>query len=160
MDSGAESYRRYLAGEDEGLAEIVRAYKDGLILYLNGYVNDLPLAEELAEDTFFRLIAKRPRFSGRSSFKFWLYAIGRHVAVDWLRRNARLVSAPAETLEACLREEQSLEQAFIRDEGKIAPSTGRCGRCPPTTGPCCGWSTLRRSPAGRRPASCTRAPAR
>lgn len=60
MDSGADSYRRYLAGEDEGLAEIVRAYKDGLILYLNGYVNDLPLAEELAEDTFFRLIAKRP----------------------------------------------------------------------------------------------------
>lgn len=40
--------------------------------------------------------------------------------MDWLRRNARLVSAPAETLEACLREEQSLEQAFIRDEGKIA----------------------------------------
>lgn len=46
MDNGASSYRRFLAGDDEGLAEIVREYKDGLILYLNGYVRNLYVAEE------------------------------------------------------------------------------------------------------------------
>lgn len=69
MDSGADSYRRFLDGDDEGLAEIVREYKDGLILYLNGYVNNLHIAEELAEDTFFRLITRKPKFSGKSTFK-------------------------------------------------------------------------------------------
>ena len=64
MDSGADSYRRFLDGDDEGLAEIVREYKDGLILYLNGYVNNLYIAEELTEDTFFRLITRN--FSRRS----------------------------------------------------------------------------------------------
>lgn len=77
MDSGADSYRRFLDGDDEGLAEIVREYKDGLILYLNCYVNNLYIAEELTEDTFFRLITRKPKFSGKSTFKSWLYAIGR-----------------------------------------------------------------------------------
>ena len=76
MDNGAISYRRFLEGDDNALEEIVEDYKDGLILFLNGYVNNIYIAEELTEDTFFRLITKRPRFSGKSSFKSWLYAIG------------------------------------------------------------------------------------
>ena len=42
-----DSYRRFLAGDESGLAQIICAYKDGLILYLNGYVHDISLAEEL-----------------------------------------------------------------------------------------------------------------
>ncbi len=41
MDNGASSYRRFLDGDDKGIAEIVGDYKDGLILYLNGYVNNI-----------------------------------------------------------------------------------------------------------------------
>ena len=78
MDNGASSYRRFLDGDDKGLVEIVGDYKDGLILYLNGYVNNIFIAEELTEDTFFRLITKKPRYSGKSTFKSWLYAIGRN----------------------------------------------------------------------------------
>ena len=89
MDNGASSYRRYLDGNDNGIAEIVAAYKDGLILYLNGYVENIHTAEELTEDTFFRLVAKKPWFSGRCSFKTWLYTIGRNVAIDSLRRGAK-----------------------------------------------------------------------
>ena len=38
MDNGERSYRRFLDGDDKGLAEIVRDYSDGLTLYLNGIV--------------------------------------------------------------------------------------------------------------------------
>ncbi len=31
MDNGASSYRRFLDGDDRGIAEIVENYKDGLI---------------------------------------------------------------------------------------------------------------------------------
>ena len=84
MDNGASSYRRFLDGDDKGIAEIVGDYKDGLILYLNGYVNNILIAENLTEDTFFRLITRKPRYSGKSTFKSWLYAIGRNVAVDFI----------------------------------------------------------------------------
>ncbi len=119
MDNGASSYRRFLDGNDEGIAEIVGEYKDGLILYLNGYVKNIYVAEELTEDTFFRLITKKPRFSGKSTFKSWLYAIGRNVAVDYIRHNAKLLNTPIEDMESCLSEEESLEQSYIKEERKI-----------------------------------------
>ena len=119
MDNGASSYRRFLDGDDKGIAEIVGDYKDGLILYLNGYVNNIFVAEELTEDTFFRLITKKPRYSGKSTFKSWLYAIGRNVAVDFIRHNSKLLNTPIEDMENYLSEEQSLEQSYIKEERKI-----------------------------------------
>lgn len=86
---------------------------------MNGYVNNIYIAEELTEDTFFRLITKKPRFLGRSTFKSWLYAIGRNVAVDFTRRNSKLLNTPIEDMESYLSEEQSLEQAYIKEERKI-----------------------------------------
>lgn len=119
MDNGAGSYRRFLDGDDAGIAELVGAYKDGLLLFLNGYVNNLSVAEELTEDTFFRLITRKPQFSGKSSFRSWLYAIGRHTAMDHLRRRARLSDTPVEDMESCQAEEQSMEEAYIREERKL-----------------------------------------
>ncbi len=119
MDNGAESYRRFLAGDIGGIAEIVSEFKDGLILYLNSYARNIYVAEELTEDTFFRLITKKPPFFGKSSFKSWLYAIGRNTAVDFIRRTSRLASTPIENLEKYTSEVESLENAYIRDERKI-----------------------------------------
>ena len=119
MDNGASSYRRFLDGDDKGIAEIVEDYKDGLILYLNGYVSNIYIAEELTEDTFFRLITKKPRYSGKSTFKSWLYAIGRNVAVDFIRHNSKMLNTPIEDMENYLSEEQSLEQSYINEERKI-----------------------------------------
>ena len=47
MDNGASSYRRFLEGDDSGIVEIIRDYKDGLIFFLNRYVNNIHTAEEL-----------------------------------------------------------------------------------------------------------------
>ena len=116
MDNGASSYRRYIDGDDNGIAEIVAAYKDGLILYLNGYVENIHTAEELTEDTFFRLVAKKPWFSGRCSFKTWLYTIGRNVALDHLRRHPKGNEISLEDLENYLAEEADLERFYLREE--------------------------------------------
>ena len=87
MDNGASSYRRFLDGDDKGLAEIVRNYSDGLILYLNGIVNNISVAEELMEETLYKLITKKPKFKEKYSFKTWFYTIGRNVAIDYLRHS-------------------------------------------------------------------------
>ena len=120
MDNGASSYRRFLDGDDYAIAEIVGAYKDGLILYLNGYVHNVFVAEELAEDTFFRLITKKPRFGGNSSFKSFLYAIGRNVAVDYIRHRSKVRQMPLEEAENHIAAVESLEQTYLREEQKLA----------------------------------------
>lgn len=37
MDNGESSYRRFLSGDDQGMAELVYEYRNGLLLYLNSY---------------------------------------------------------------------------------------------------------------------------
>ena len=89
MEHGIDSYQRFLDGDESALAEIIASYKDGLILYLNGFVGDLMTAEELTEETFVKLVLKRPVFYRTSAFKTWLYAIARNTAMDHLRRHKR-----------------------------------------------------------------------
>lgn len=118
MDNGAGSYRRYLDGDDNGLVELIRDYKDGLTLYLTGITGSFSLAEELMEETFFKLAVKKPKFSGKSSFKTWLYAIGRNAAVDALRKSSKFSGSPAEAHRE-LPDERSIEQDYLKEEQKI-----------------------------------------
>ena len=119
MDNGASSYRRFLDGDDAALAEIVRDYRDGLILYLNGIVNNISVAEELMEETLFKLITKKPRFNAKYSFKTWLYTIGRNVAIDYIRQNSKLSDTSFDDLENYIQDEYDLERLYIIEEQKI-----------------------------------------
>ena len=119
MDNGAENYRRFLSGDNDGLVEIIREYKDGLIFYLRGFTDDILQAEELAEDTFVRLVTKRPRFNQRSKFKTWLYTIGRNIALDHARRKTRYVELSYGEYPEIANEEASLEQVYIQEERSI-----------------------------------------
>lgn len=119
MDNGASSYRRYLDGDDSGLTELIRDHKDGLILYINGITGDFCLAEELMEDTFFKLATKKPRFSGKSSFKTWLYSIARNAALDCLRKRKHLSDTPPDKFYD-LSDERDIEQDYLREEQKIS----------------------------------------
>jgi RNA polymerase sigma-70 factor (ECF subfamily) len=115
MDNGESSYRRFLAGDDEGLHEIICKYRTGLILYLNSFVQNIHTAEELTEDTFAELAIRCPKFSGKSSFKTWLYAIGRNITAKYLRKHAKLSIVPLESQEY-LADEESLESNYIKNE--------------------------------------------
>lgn len=119
MDNGTVNYQLFLEGNDDAFVEIVREYKDGLIFYLNSITNNIHIAEDLAEDTFVKLGIRKPKDNVKASFKTWLYAIGRNVAIDHLRRNARLCEVSIGECTELLADEESLEKAYIREERKI-----------------------------------------
>ena len=106
MDNGASSYHRFQAGDVNALEELVELYSDGLILFINGFVNNLAVAEALADETY----------KGRCSFKTWLYKIGRNNALDHLRRQSRFPQTPVEELENQLPDRESLERQVLRSE--------------------------------------------
>ncbi len=119
MDNGESSYRRFLDGDDEGFVEIIKEYKDGLMLYLNNYVQNIYTAEDLVEDTFVKIVTKKPNFSGKSSFKTWLYAIGRNTATDFVRRHSKISTVSVEDETIILRDEENAEREYLREEQKI-----------------------------------------
>ena len=92
MDNGASSYRRFLDGDKNALIDIIENYRRGLVLFINSITGDFCLAEEIAEETFLKLYVDRPKFSGKSSFRSWLYSIGRNTAIDHIRKALKLIS--------------------------------------------------------------------
>ena len=119
MDNGASSYRRFLEGDDDGIVQIIKDHKDGLILYLNSFVQNIHLAEDLTEDTFVKLIARRPRFYGKSTFKTWLYAIARNVALDFQRKSAKLPTVSADEDMTLIVDEADMARQYLQTERKL-----------------------------------------
>lgn len=117
MENITGSYLRFLAGDNSGLTEVIAAYKDGLVLYLTGFVGNIAIAEELTEETFVKLVLKRPSFYQNSAFKTWIYSIARNTAIDYLRRNRR-ADIPLEEAPQ-LADEANLERTYIQQEKKI-----------------------------------------
>lgn len=120
QDNGANSYRRFREdGDKTGLVEIIRDYKDGLILYLTSIVGNVYIAEDLAEDTFVLLGAKKPKDKGNASFRTWLYTIGRNRALDYLRKNHRRTIINFDQCEEISDDEIDLEKMYIKKERNI-----------------------------------------
>ena len=117
MDNGASSYRRFLDGDKNALIDIIEDYRRGLILFLNNITGDFCLAEELAEETLLKLYVDRPKFSGKSSFKSWLYSIGRNTAVDHIRKASKLDEVPVDDFYE-VADMEDIERNYIKSEDK------------------------------------------
>ena len=116
MDNGASSYHRFLEGDESGLEELVEAYSDNLIFFINRFTNDLALSEDLMSDTFLELIVKKPRFVGDSSFKTYLFKIGRNKAFDYLRKQKRTVTVPFHNAENEISDVISIENNILKND--------------------------------------------
>ncbi len=75
-----ENYRRYLEGDEEGLAELMRKYGSPLTLYIDGYLHDIHEAEDLMIDVFSYLFTKKPRIRD-GGLRAYLYKAARHMAL-------------------------------------------------------------------------------
>lgn len=127
MDNGASSYRRFRDNNDEsGLEEIIREYRDGLIFYLNRIVGNIHTAEELAEDVFVLLGTKKPRDKGKGSFKTWLYTIGRNIALNYLKQNARVTKIPVDQCPELTAGETDFAMVDVRADQKLAVRRALC----------------------------------
>ncbi len=117
MDNG--SYLRYLNGDETAFAEIVREYFPNLTFFINRYVHDPHMAQDLAIDTFTELIVHPKRYHPKTSLKTYLFAIGRHKALNYVKRRDRFSFTELTEAER-LPEEISLEDAVIADARKQA----------------------------------------
>jgi len=110
-------YSRFLLErKEEDFRILLERHRESLILFINGYVHDLDDAEELMLDAYARAAAGTSAFSGRSSFKTWLFSIGKKLALMHLRKAGRLF--PLQT-EASDEAAPPPEMDILRDERKL-----------------------------------------
>ncbi len=80
-------YSRYIReGREEDLKILLERHREKLALFLYGITGSMEDAEELMLDSFAAAAAGIPPFRGRSSFRTWLFSIGRNQALMYLRK--------------------------------------------------------------------------
>jgi len=118
MDNGASSYRRFLDGDESAFDEIMIGYRDNLTFFINRYVHDPDVAEDIAIDVFVQLLVHRHRYNFKTSLKTYLFMIGRSRAIDYLRRKNRFRMVDVDEVEAELANEMTPEEFALGDERK------------------------------------------
>jgi len=109
-------YRRFLKSRnEEDLRLLFDRHRESLILFLMGYVRQEEDAEDLMMETFAVAASGTARFSGRSSFKTWLFAIARNKAASFLRAQRRKRDAAKET---AAEETDSPEMETLQEEDR------------------------------------------
>lgn len=117
MDNGASSYRRFLDGDQSGFDELINAYRDSLIYFINGFLNNLDESEDVAEEAFMELIVHPHRYSFRSSFKTYLFSVARNKAVDRVRKEKKISPAQIDDME--LEDLERIEKQIFKDENAV-----------------------------------------
>lgn len=117
MDNGASSYRRFLEGDKDALVDIIGDYREGLVLFLNNYIGDFCLAEEIAQETFIKLYAEKPKFSEKCSFKTWLYTIGKNAFLDYKKKYSKCEEYPITEIYN-VADQENIERNYIKSEEK------------------------------------------
>ena len=115
MDNGESSYRRFLDGDESAFGELLDMYSENLIFFINRYVRNISIAQEISEDVFVELLIHKRRYNFKTSLKTYVFTIARNKAVDYVRRCAKHPECAYEYIESeCDR--KSLEDEFLRKE--------------------------------------------
>jgi RNA polymerase sigma-70 factor (ECF subfamily) len=82
----------YLSGNEEALGELVNRHKDRIYTYIFMFVRDAPLAEDLLQETFIKVIDKlrTGKYQEQNKFLPWISRVAYNLCVDYYRREKRL----------------------------------------------------------------------
>jgi RNA polymerase sigma-70 factor, ECF subfamily len=75
----------------ELLADLVERSQRRLVRYLLYLTGRRDYAEDLAQETWIRVLQRGSQYNGRQRFDPWLFAIARNLAIDYLRKKRKAV---------------------------------------------------------------------
>ena len=75
----------------ELLADLVERCQHRLVRYLLYLIGRRESAEDLAQETWVRVLQRGSQYNGRQRFDPWLFAIARNLAIDYLRKKRKAV---------------------------------------------------------------------
>lgn len=110
-----------LDGDDNALRTLHERYVSQLFHYAYVQTGNHHDAEELLQDIFYKMASNLDKFQYKSSFKTWLFSIGRNVVIDFHRKQKRhrqSVPIPQPVLEPLTGISRSAEDEVFRNSLK------------------------------------------
>lgn len=126
----ADVVRLAQQGREPAFRELVRRYERPVFSLVYRMVRDREVAEDLAQETFIKVLNHIDRYSPEFKFSSWLFKIANNVAIDHLRRRrldtVSIDGAPdatsaseveASTIQLSAEQESPLEELASRELG-------------------------------------------
>jgi RNA polymerase sigma-70 factor (ECF subfamily) len=117
-------------GRDAAFRELIRRYERPVFSLIFRMVRDRELAEDLAQDTFIKVLNHIDRYRPEFKLSSWLFKIANNVAIDHLRRRTldtvSMDGAPhaqsaqaieATTIDVAADQESALDELEAREMG-------------------------------------------
>lgn len=104
---------RIRAGDEDAAEELVRRYYGAILRYCRWHCHDMEKAEDLTQETFFKLFRNLPEYDERKKFRAYLYTIAGHLCVDESRK-AKVCFLDEEDIPG--QESREMRQAEDREE--------------------------------------------
>ncbi len=111
-------------GSEAALEALVLRHRDRLVRLSARLTSDHGHAEDIAQETFIRLVDHAPRYEGRGQFRAWLHTIARRLSLNAIRTRQR---RPEVSLEAAfdapsrVNPEKALELKEVRQALALLP---------------------------------------
>jgi RNA polymerase sigma-70 factor (ECF subfamily) len=80
---------RFQSGDEQAFTELVKRYRDRLTNFVYQFLGDLEQAEDVVQDTMFKLYEKKHYYREIAKFSTWIYTIARNLANTELRKRKR-----------------------------------------------------------------------
>ena len=120
VDNEEESkmlYKEYLNGNQKAFEKIVLMYKNNLIYFINKYVNNMQIAEDISQDVFVYILINKEQYDFKYSLKTYLYMIAKCRAINYLKKEAKNVKV--QDYDNLYKDERQLEDfIFARDKDR------------------------------------------
>lgn len=78
--------------------ELYKAYYPQVYQYILKLCQDEMLAEEITQETFFKVLKSADSFRGQCKFSVWICQIAKNTFYTYLKKNKRFADFPIETL--------------------------------------------------------------
>lgn len=119
MDNGASSYRRFLEGDESAFDEIVDLLFHKLVFFINGYVHDTVIAEDIAIDAISDLFVNKKRYNFKVSLKTYVFMIGKSKALNYIKHQKLITMVDYSEAEGIADDAKQLEEIVFADERKL-----------------------------------------
>jgi RNA polymerase sigma-70 factor (ECF subfamily) len=86
--------KRLLRGDEAAYAELLDRYEQPLVNFLLRYVGNRTVAEDLFQETCYRMMRALDDYRPRAGFGTWLFTIARNLALDHLKGQRRHREVP------------------------------------------------------------------
>jgi len=117
-------------GREAAFRELVRRYERPVFSLVFRMVRDRETSEELAQETFIKVLNHIDRYQPQFKFSSWLFKIANNIAIDHLRKRqietismdgsphaASAAEVEATSFDVAIRQESALEEMEARELG-------------------------------------------